>query len=112
MVNPWLLGDTGYPLGWLFIPPSGRGTQGLTCMYAICIYLSVDPKIKGFFYVCILYTHHMEVSISFNHSVLTWDQMILGNVLLYPMAPLGYLPSLKSRSLTYHSLPELFSGSN
>ena len=88
------------PSAGYFIPPSGRGTQGLTYTYTICIYLPVDPKIKGFFYVCILYTHHIEVSILFGHGVLTCDQMISGNVLLYPMgntSPLGNLPGLKSR---------------
>ena len=49
MVNPWFLGDTGHPLSWLFIPPSGGiitslgyipyclGTHGLTYTYILYI---------------------------------------------------------------------------
>ena len=80
--------------------------------------------------MCILYTHHTEVMISFDHGLIVYItfQMILGNVLFYPMqlgntSPLGYLPSLKSgrgrkytghptihanKSCVHQLLPEFF----
>ena len=65
------------------------------------------PKDQRIFHVCILYTHHTEVTISFGHGlncishviyVLTCDQMISSNVWFYPMGNtslLGYLRSFK-----------------
>ena len=80
-----------------------------TCMY-VCMFISQLAQRSKDLYVCILYTDHTDVMISFGHGlnhishnviyVLTRDQMISGNVLFYSMgntctSPLGYFPSLK-----------------
>ena len=106
------------------------------CVHLMYTYTLISQLAQTIFHVCILYTHHTEVMISFDHRLnhihipacvydLTCDQMILGCVLFYPM---GNTSSLKqpwcthlllatwpiiiiSGSYNYHSWPVTFNTS-